>query len=95
MGPRSSGVLGLLVGVAEGLLDVDVDERLLLSRVHVPVSTICPPKPPSPIETCNSAGFLPPNQGVYSGTDGQATVVREVVVEPTDSHTEVALHVVV
>lgn len=100
MSPRFSGVLGLLEGVTVGVVVVVVvvvdDGRLLEeSSVQVPVSMMCPPNPPSPIVTCNSAGFWPPNQGVYSGTDGQAKVVWEVVVEPTDSHTVVSLHAVV
>jgi hypothetical protein len=54
-----------------------------------------PPNPPSPIVTHNCAGSWVPNHGVYSGSNGQAMVVREVLVEPTDRHTEVSLHVVV
>lgn len=63
--------------------------------VQVPVSMTCPPRPPSPSMTWRSDGFCPPNHGVYSGTLGQATVVREVVVDPVDWHTSVSLHVVV
>jgi hypothetical protein len=48
-GTRSSGVLGLLVGVAVGVADGLVEELLPPSEVQVPVSTTYPPKPPSSI----------------------------------------------